>query len=159
MKKPFLLALLTAVLPILTACGGSDDDNDTPTPSVTVNIRSCSVTNGMEYNASDLTKVTISYNTVVKHTQNIYEKTGIKRSTNSLVAWFLSVNYKIDLAEFGRRLVAFALFLIMSAEAVDTTMSSQLVRRYPTRRIETRARRGSRRGRREDECDLLGLEI
>lgn len=101
----------------------------------------------------------ISYNTVVKHTQNIYEKTGIKRSTNSLVAWFLSVNYKIDLAEFGRRLVAFALFLIMSAEAVDTTMSSQLVRRYPTRRIETRARRGSRRGRREDECDLLGLEI
>ena len=103
----------------------------------------------------------ISYNTVVKHTQNIYEKTGIKRSTNSLVAWFLSVNYKIDLAEFGRWLVAFALFLIMSAEAVDTTMSSQLVRRYPTRRIEVRARRGgaSRRGRREDECNLLGLEI
>ena len=101
----------------------------------------------------------ISYNTVVKHTQNIYEKTGIKRSTNSLVAWFLSVNYKIDLAEFGRRLVAFALFLIMSAEAVDTTMSAQLVRRFPSRRIETSARRGSRRGRREDECDLLGLEI
>lgn len=101
----------------------------------------------------------ISYNTVVKHTQNIYEKTGIKRSTNSLVAWFLSVNYKIDLAEFGRRLVAFALFLIMSAEAVDTTMSSQLVRRYPSRRIETRARRGSRRSRREEECNLLGLEI
>ena len=47
MKKPFLLALLTAVLPMLTACGGSDDDNDTPTPSVIVNIRSCSVTNGM----------------------------------------------------------------------------------------------------------------
>ncbi len=103
----------------------------------------------------------ISYNTVVKHTQNIYEKTGIKRSTNSLVAWFLSVNYKIDLAEFGRRLVAFALFLIMSAEAVDTTMSSQLVRRYPTRRIEVRARRGgaSRRGRREDECYLNGIEF
>ena len=68
MKKPFLLALLTAVLPMLTACGGSDDDNDTPTPSVIVNIRSCSVTNGMEYNASDLTKVTISYNTVVSVT-------------------------------------------------------------------------------------------
>lgn len=103
----------------------------------------------------------ISYNTVVKHTQNIYEKTEIKRSTNSLVAWFLSENFKIDLAEFSRRLVAFALFLIMSAEAVDTTMSSQLVRRYPSRRIETRASRGgaSRRGRREDECNLLGLEI
>ena len=102
----------------------------------------------------------ISYNTVVKHTQNIYEKTGIKRSTNSLVAWFLSVNYRIDLAEFGRRLVAFALFIIMSAEAVDTSMSSQLVRRFPTRRVETRARRGSsRRGRREDEYLLLeGME-
>ena len=45
------------------------------------------------------------------------------------------------------------------ADACDTTMSTQLVRRYPSRRIETRARRGSRRGRREDECDLLGLEI
>ena len=101
----------------------------------------------------------ISYNTVVKHTQNIYEKTGIRRSTNSLVAWFLSENFKIDLAEFGRRLVAFALFLIMGAEAVSVDMSSQLVRRFPSRRVETRARRGrSRRGRREDEYYIPGLE-
>ncbi len=55
----------------------------------------------------------ISYNTVVKHTQNIYDKTGIKRSTNSLVAWFLSQNFRIDLKEFSRRLVALALFVIM----------------------------------------------
>lgn len=27
----------------------------------------------------------VSYNTVVRHTQNIYEKTGIRRSTNALV--------------------------------------------------------------------------
>ena len=39
----------------------------------------------------------ISYNTVVRHTQNIYEKTGIRRSTNALVAWFLSANFNINL--------------------------------------------------------------
>ena len=63
MKKLFLLGLLAVVLPILTACG--DDDDDEATPSVTVSIRSCSITNGAEYKASELTKVTISYNTVV----------------------------------------------------------------------------------------------
>ena len=28
----------------------------------------------------------VSHNTVVRHTQNIYDKTGIRRSTNALVA-------------------------------------------------------------------------
>jgi DNA-binding CsgD family transcriptional regulator len=101
----------------------------------------------------------ISYNTVVKHTQNIYDKTGIKHSTNALVAWFLSENFRINLEEFSRRLVAFALFLIMGAEAVYTDLGSQLVRRYPSRRVETRARRGrTRRGRREDEYYIPGLD-
>lgn len=101
----------------------------------------------------------ISYNTVVKHTQNIYDKTGIKHSTNALVAWFLSENFRIDLEEISRRLVAFALFLIMGAEAVNTDLGSQLVRRYPSRRVETRARRGrTRRGRREDEYYIPGLD-
>lgn len=101
----------------------------------------------------------ISYNTVVKHTQNIYDKTGIKHSTNALVAWFLSENFRINLEEFSRRLVAFALFLIMGAEAVNTDLGSQLVRRYPSRRVEARARRGrTRRGRREDEYHIPGLD-
>ena len=47
----------------------------------------------------------ISYNTVVRLTQNIYEKTGIRRSTNALVAWFLAVNLHLDLGIF-RRLVS-----------------------------------------------------
>lgn len=47
----------------------------------------------------------VSYNTVVRHTQNIYDKTGIRRSTNALVAWFLAVNFDIDLDEFRDRLV------------------------------------------------------
>ena len=45
----------------------------------------------------------ISYNTVVRHTQNIYEKTGIPRSTNALVAWFLAINLHLDLGEFRSR--------------------------------------------------------
>lgn len=98
----------------------------------------------------------ISHNTVVRHTQNIYDKTGIRRSTNSLVAWFLSENFNIDLKESGRRLVAVALFIIMGAEALDTDISSSLVRRFPSRRIEARKGGSGRGRRREDECDLYG---
>ena len=44
----------------LTACG--DDKNDS---SVTINLRSCSIADGAEFNASDLKEVTLSYNNVV----------------------------------------------------------------------------------------------
>lgn len=60
----------------------------------------------------------VSYNTVVRHTQNIYEKTGIRRSTNALVAWFLSKNYDIDLGDFRRRVGAFFLLVIVSVQTV-----------------------------------------
>jgi len=43
-------------------------------------------------------RLNISYNTVVRHTQNIYEKTGIRRSTNALVAWFLSTNFNFNIS-------------------------------------------------------------
>ena len=55
---------LSAVF-ILTSCGGSDDNNDSPTPPITISIRSCSISDGTEYIASDLKEVTISYNNVV----------------------------------------------------------------------------------------------
>lgn len=58
-----ILGLLTG----LTACGGDDGGGggSPDTPKVTVSVRSCSITNGAEYTASELTQVTISYNTVV----------------------------------------------------------------------------------------------
>lgn len=43
-------------------------------------------------------RLNISYNTVVRHTQNIYEKTGIRRNTNALVAWFLSTNFQLNIS-------------------------------------------------------------
>ena len=49
----------------LTACGDDDDPADEPKPQVTINLRSCSITEGAEYNAADLTEVTLSYNNVV----------------------------------------------------------------------------------------------
>ena len=48
----------------LTACG-DDDDPENPAPKVTISLRSCSITEGTEYVASDLTEVTLSYNNVV----------------------------------------------------------------------------------------------
>lgn len=77
----------------------------------------------------------IAYNTVVRHTQNIYEKTGIRRSTNALVAWFLAENYSINMSELARRIgaaVLLALFSLTFAVEDDQPMA---------RRIRTRSRR------------------
>lgn len=81
------------------------------------------------------TRLGIAYNTVVRHTQNIYEKTGIRRSTNALVAWFLSENYSINLGELARRIGAGVLLMIFSltfAVEDDQPMA---------RRVRTRSRR------------------
>lgn len=97
-------------------------------------------------------EIGISYNTVVRHTQNIYEKTGIPHSTNALVAWFLSKNYDIDLSEFRRRITAAFLLAIVSCQIVISDFDNQMIRRFPSRRIE--ARKGARK-RRNDEDDTI----
>ena len=94
----------------------------------------------------------ISHNTVVRHTQNIYDKAGLPRSTNALVAWFLSENFHIDLAEFRRRVGAALLLALMSVQTVCTDFSSDFVRSARVRRVE--ARKGGRRRRKDDENTL-----
>lgn len=95
----------------------------------------------------------ISHNTVVRHTQNIYDKAGIPRSTNALVAWFLATNYGIDLAEFRRRVGAALLLALISVQTVCTDFSSDFVRSARVRRVE------ARRGRRRNEDDDNTLDI
>lgn len=46
----------------------------------------------------------IAYNTVIRHTQNIYDKAHIRHSTNALVSWFLSENYSINLDQLMKSL-------------------------------------------------------
>ena len=60
----------------------------------------------------------ISYHTVVRHTQNIYEKTGIRRTTNALVAWFIARNCRIDMREVLRSVTGFCLFVLVSVQTV-----------------------------------------
>lgn len=98
----------------------------------------------------------ISHNTVIRHTQNIYEKTGIPHSTNALVAWFLSKNYDINLEELKRSIGAFLLFILVSFQIATTDFDNQFVRRTSTRRVEVRKTgRRSKRGREEDETYYL----
>lgn len=92
----------------------------------------------------------LSYNTVVRHTQNIYDKTGIQRSTNALVAWFLSRNFNLDLSEFRRRLGGFILFLLVSFQLACGDVDNSPVRAQRARRVEAR-RTGGRRNRREED--------
>lgn len=96
----------------------------------------------------------ISYNTVVRHMQNIYEKTGIGRSTNALVAWFLSENFHIDLAEFRRRVGAAILLAIVSVQIAGTDFSNMPVRRIPARRPAP-VRRAGRRNRKDDDIYFI----
>lgn len=91
----------------------------------------------------------ISHNTVVRQTQSIYDKTGIPRSTNALVAWFLATNYGLDLAEFRRRVCSALLLAIIAVQTVATDFSSDFVRSARVRRVEVR--KGGRKRRREDE--------
>ena len=97
-------------------------------------------------------KLGISYNTVARHTQHIYDKTGIRRSTNALAAWFLSKKYGFDLAELEREFGAFVLVCILGLQIVTTDFGDSFVRNYG-KRVETRTARG-RRGRREDDLPL-----
>lgn len=78
----------------------------------------------------------LSYHTVVRHTQNIYEKTGIRRSTNALVAWFLSRNCGIDVRELCRGITGAFLFAVMAVNTVVYS-GSQFVRGQQARRVET----------------------
>lgn len=79
------------------------------------------------------TVLNVSYNTIIRHTQNIYDKTGIPRSINSIVSWWYRVNYNIDLGEefkvcenlgmvikeAGRRIGATVLLCLFSVEVFN----------------------------------------
>lgn len=96
----------------------------------------------------------VSYNTVVRHTQNIYDKTGIRRSTNALVAWFLARNYGLDLGEFRRRLTSALLLVILCVQSASADFGSPAVRRISGRRTEVRKGAGRRSLRDEREFEL-----
>lgn len=100
-------------------------------------------------------KLGISHTTVLHHTQHIYDKTGIPRSTNSLVAWFLAKNFDLDLSEFKRRLVAFILLCITSLQIASQDFDNNPIRRFPTRRItESKARSRARRNEEDNTFEL-----
>lgn len=90
----------------------------------------------------------ISYHTVVRHTQNIYEKTGIRRSTNALVAWFISINCGIDMREVLRSVAGAFMLAVMSIHVALYT-GDTYVRTARGCRTEARAQR-VRTGRNED---------
>lgn len=98
----------------------------------------------------------ISHNTVVRHTQHIYDKAGCPRSTNALVAWFLAKNFDLDLSEFRRRVGAMILLALISFQTINTDFSSDFVRAGRARRTEAR-KGGGRRGRREEDENTLDL--
>ena len=65
-SKICLSCLLAMTSLLITACGGSDDKGkDDPIISNPLIQRSCSLAEGSEVNASDVTSITLSYNAKV----------------------------------------------------------------------------------------------
>lgn len=89
---------------------------------------------------ADLNNVTQA--TVIRHTQNIYDKTGINRATNALAVWFIAKNFSLDLSEIKRRAGAVLLLGLVVFQLSTTDFDSQFVRTRTTRTTSARAARG-----------------
>lgn len=100
----------------------------------------------------------LSYNTVVRHTQNIYDKTGIPRSTNALVAWFLAKSFNLDLSEIKRGLGGFLLLCLVGFQMAASDFDNSFLRSSSARRVEARKTSGRRNRRDDDTLTLSGLE-
>ena len=100
----------------------------------------------------------LSYNTVVRHTQNIYDKTGIPRSTNSLVAWFLTKTFHLDLTEIKRGIGGFLLLCLVGFQMAATDFDNSFLRARSARRVEARKTSGRRNRREDDTFTIPGLE-
>lgn len=95
---------------------------------------------------ADLNNVTQA--TVIRHTQNIYDKTGITRATNALAVWFIAKNFGLDLSEIRRRAGAALLLGLVVFQMATTDFDSQFMRTRTTR--TTAARTARTRRNRED---------
>lgn len=85
----------------LAACG-DDDEEDSEAPKVTISLRSCSITEGAEYNAADLTEVTLSYNNVVAVSPKAnITLNGIKCSATSSATTAMDVIVTLPTLEAG----------------------------------------------------------
>lgn len=100
-------------------------------------------------------KLGLSYFTVTRHTQHIYDKTGIRRSTNALTAWYLAKKYGLDLSEIEKQFGAFLLVCLLGFQIMNSDFGDSFVRNYG-RRTEVRAAR-ARRSRKEEDGSTLDL--
>lgn len=95
----------------------------------------------------------ISHSTVIRHTQNIYDKTGIGRSVNALAVWFLEKNLRLDLTEIRRRAGAMMLLGLVMLQLTD--FDNQFMRTKTTR--ATSARVTGARTRKGEEINTFHL--
>lgn len=100
----------------------------------------------------------LSYNTVVRHTQNIYDKTGIPHSTGALVAWFLAKTFHLDLSEVKRGIGGFLLLFLVGFQMAATDFDNSFFRSSSARRVEARRTSGRRNRRNDDTLTFPGLE-
>lgn len=77
MKKTLFQLLMLLASFSLFSCGGSDSDDSTPTPSVTLQLVSQSIAEGAQVDAASTTVLTLNYNNPVRVPGNGITLNGI----------------------------------------------------------------------------------
>ena len=97
MKKTFFQLLMLLASFSLFSCGGSDGDDSTPTPSVSLQLVSQSIAEGAQVDAASITVLTLNYNNPVRVTGNGVTLNGI--AVKAKVSGNTSVEIPLTLAE------------------------------------------------------------
>ena len=97
MKKTFFQLLMLLASFSLFSCGGSDGDDSTPTPSVSLQLVSQSIAEGAQVDAASTTVLTLNYNNPVRVAGNGVTLNGI--AVKAKVSGNTSVEIPLTLAE------------------------------------------------------------
>ena len=115
-----LLTLISSF--VLLSCGGGGDEPDTPTPSVTIILRSQSISEGAEVEAANTTVLTLNYNTTVKVTGTGITINGTNVTAKSNSTTTMSVDIPLALEEGTEYVVKVAKNAIVAT--ADPTVSA-----------------------------------
>lgn len=83
------------------------------------------------YSAKEIAeRMSVIYQCVANHLQNIYDKTGTKRTLQALVTWYFTQNFGITLnvSEMTRRVGAAILLCLFAVEVFSTNVECRRLR-------------------------------
>ena len=132
MRKTIILLTLISLFVLLSCGGSSDESNDTPTPPVTITLRSQSISEGAEVEAANTTVLTLNYNTTVKVTGTGITLNGASVTAKSNSTTAMSVDIPLAL-EAGKDYVVKVTKNAIVATADQTVSAPEFTLNFKTK--------------------------